>query len=316
MNAATWKCHLLVSVAIALTACSSGGSDKGSVTVTTTGSAGATGFLTLNLRDAAVHDVAEVWVEFDGVTLMRADDDPVEISFPAPVSVDLLTLTADNTETLLDSAQVPAGAYEQMRLHVNAEHDGVMDSYVITNSGGQEEIRVPSGSQSGLKLIGGVTITANQELSLMIDWDVRMGLVDPPGLPGRLLRPTLRVMDMTAYGKLTGTVAMALVTDGTCTNDLSLDTGNAVYVYDQFDFTLDDPDDLGGAVGPVPVATAAVTQGTAGDYVFEAMLSPGDYTVAFTCQADDDATDTDEDITLVGPMDVTILDGETEAVAF
>jgi hypothetical protein len=267
------------------------------------------------LSDAPVQGVSEIWVEFDGITL-TGDGAPIDIAFDAPISVDLLTLTIDNTEQLLDAAPVPAGTYSQLRLHVNAEHDGVMDSYVMTSAGGQEEIRVPSGAQTGLKLNNGITITADRETSLFIDWDARMGLVvDPPGLPGVLLRPTLRVIDMTEFGTLNGTVAMALVTDADCTNDLNVDSGNAVYVYDAFDFAAEDPDDLGGT-GPVPIATAAVTQDTNGDYVYETILSPGDYTVAFTCQADDDASDTDEDIDFGQPTDVTIVDGGTATVDF
>jgi hypothetical protein len=54
----------------------------------------------------------------------------------------------------------------------------------------------------------------------------------------------------------------------------------------------------------------------AGDYVYETILSPGDYTVGFTCQAADDLVDSDDDIAILGLTDVTIVAGGTETVPF
>ena len=142
-----------------------------------------------------------------------------------------------------------------------------------------------------------------------------MGLENPPGLSGYILRPAFRIIDMTEFGTLSGTVAMSLVTDNNCINDLNADTGNAVYIYEQFDATAEDPDDIGGA-GPTPVATAAVTQDQDGNYTYKVILSPGDYTVAFTCQAGNDDATTDDDITFVTPTDVSLTDGALEDVSF
>jgi hypothetical protein len=289
---------------VALAACSSG-----------SGSGPGTGTLTVALTDAPVDGVAEIWIEFDGVTLRRSGGPPIEILFEEAVSIDLLTLTDGNSVLLLDGEELPAGTYQQLALHVNAQHDGVYDSYVVTYDEQQIELFIPSGAQTGLKLIDGFTITANQETSFLIDWDARMGLVNPPGLPGYILRPTLRIIDMTEYGILTGTVAMPLVTHAACLNDLNLDTGNAVYIYDQFDTSTDEPDDIGGA-GHTPVATAAVTQEPTGEYTYEVILSPGEYTVAFTCQAGADDPEEDDDIEFVAPTQVSVLDGEVSEVHF
>ena len=280
------------------------------------GSGSSDGTLTLALSDGPVDDVAEIWVQFRGIRLQPQSGPAIDIPFTTPLSVDMLTLTEGNTASLLSSETVPGGVYNWMELQVNAEFDGVFDSYVITNLGGQEEIRVPSGSQTGLRLVSPFTITANQATSFLIDWDMRMGLVDAPGQAGYTLRPAFRIIDMTQYGTLSGTVAIALVTDASCTNDLNADTGNVVYIYDQFDASVEDPDDIGGLTGPTPVATAAVTQDVNGDYTYEVILSPGPYTVAFTCQASDDAADMDDVITFVQPTDVSVADGETPVVNF
>jgi hypothetical protein len=294
------KIGALSALAILGAGCS-GGDDGG----------GGTGTVSLAIMDAPVYDVSQVWVTFTGVSLKPLGSGPaIDIDFPAPIKVDLLSLNADNAETLLDSHPVPAGQYNWLELHVNAEHDGVMDSFAVLQTGGVEEIEVevPSG---GLRLVSGLTITANQETSFLVDWNLHKGLNDPVGQTGLFLRPALRVIDMTQFGTLSGTVAMPLVT-GACANDLTLDIGNAVYVYSGAGVTPDDFD----AADPEPVATTPVTQNQAGDYVYETLLSPGTYTVAFTCQAMNDLPDTSQDIAFVQPTDAMIADGQTVTVDF
>lgn len=304
-KAISYACGLSAA-AVLLAACNSSGDGGGS----------SDGSLSLQLTDAAADEVAEIWVEIDGLRLKPQEGEVIEVPFSSALSVDMLTLTDGNTEQLLDGEPVPAGVYNWMELQVNAEFDGTYDSYVMTHAGGQEEIRVPSGSQTGLRLVSPFTITADQETSLLIDWDMRLGLADAPGQPGYLLRPAFRVIDMTEYGTLSGVVEQALITDGSCTNDPNTDSGNAVYIYEQFDSQATDPEDIGAAAEPTPVATAAVTQEDDGQHTYQTLLSPAEYTVAFTCQAADDSVDSDDDIAFVEPTDVSVTDGGTHEVNF
>jgi hypothetical protein len=117
---------------------------------------------------------------------------------------------------------------------------------------------------------------------------------------------------MTQFGTLSGAVATPLVTAAGCANDLNLDIGNAVYIFAGAGMTPDDFD----ATDPEPIATTAVTQNQVGDYVYKTLLSPGTYTVAFTCQAMNDLPDTSEGIAFVQPTDAVIADGQTVTVNF
>jgi hypothetical protein len=284
-----------------LTACSGGGDGEGG-----------TGTLSLAIMDAPVHDATQIWVTFTGVSLKPQGNGPaIDIDFAAPVQLDLLSLNLDNAETLLAAHVVPAGHYNWLDLHVSATHDGTFDSFAVLQNGGVEEVEVevPSGS---VRLVSGLTITANQETSFLIDWNLHEGLNDPVGREGLFLRPALRIIDMTDFGTLTGTVAMPLVTAGGCANDLNLDIGNSVYIYAGIGVTPDDFD----AVAPEPVATTAVVQSQTGEYVYETLLSPGDYTVAFTCQAMNDLPDSSQDIAFVQPTAATIVDGQTRTIDF
>jgi len=246
--------------------------------------------------------------------LKPASGDENQIVFDAPKNFDLLTLTGGLTAELLPDTEVPVGRYNWVRLAVNAEFDEVFDSYAIKSTGEEIELRVPSGSQNGLKLVGGFTVTENQSTHLVIDWDLRKALSDPLGQPGYHLRPALRVTDLAQFGTLSGTVAEALVTDANCTNDLVAQTGNAVYIYNGM---TDTPGDIGDAEND-PFTTATVTQDGAGAYTYEInFLSVGEYTAAFTCQANDDVSDMDDNDIVFSPLQPFVIeDGITMVVDF
>ncbi len=124
-----------------------------------------------------------MWIEFDAVSVSNSDGETTTFDLDPAVSVDLLTLTDGVTQTLIDEETLPAGVYSNIRLAVNAEFDGVFDSYVIDDTGAQIELRVPSGSQSGLKVIDDVTVTSNEGASFILDWDVRKAWSTRSGSP-------------------------------------------------------------------------------------------------------------------------------------
>jgi hypothetical protein len=267
-----------------------------------------TGTINIAITDAAVDTVSEVWVEFTGVTLKPRTGDEVVETFDPPKTINLLDLQDGKTAALLPDTVVPAGSYNWMRLGVNAEFDNVMDSYALLDDGSQVELRIPSGSQSGLKLVSGFTVTQNASTNLVIDWDLRKALSDPIGQPGMHLRPALRVTDMASFGTLQGDVAESLTSADGCGDDASV--GNAVYVYNG---VVDSPFDIRGA-DTDPVVTATVGEDLA--YMIS-YLSAGDYTAAFTCQAElDDPEQEDELVFSVVHTNVVVVDGETTIVDF
>jgi hypothetical protein len=77
------------------------------------------------------------------------------------------------------------------------------------------------------------------------------------------------------------------------------------------------PGDIGDADND-PFTTATVTQDGAGAYTYEVnFLSVGKYTAAFTCQANDDVSDMDDDdIVFTAPQPFAIDDGVTTVVDF
>jgi hypothetical protein len=74
-----------------------------------------------------------------------------------------------NAAALL-SVSVPAGNYSCIRLLLNVgSNNTVAHSYMEIN-GAQYPIMVPSGAQTGLKLVQGFTMTVNQVANFTIDF--------------------------------------------------------------------------------------------------------------------------------------------------
>ena len=291
-----WRLAAVATAAGAAAACSGGSGDGDSGSST----------LTLSLMDAAVDYVTEVHVEITAIWLKPAGGPAVQLPLTdTPITVDLLELTEDNAAILVDGALVDAGTYEWLAMDVNAELDNVFDSYVLTDTGGMEEIRVPSGR---VRLVSGFEVAEAQAVQFLFDWDLRQALVDPPAFdPGFLLKPAFRVIDVTEYGVLGGTIAVDSVTDAAndCNADdpvgLDYDVGNVVYIYAGAGVTPDDVD----ASDPEPVTTVeAVLNADSTHYVYRTLLAPGEYTAAFTCHGGND-TDADE-LGLIDPLDDTV----------
>lgn len=259
------------------------------------GSDSETGTLSLSVTDAPVDGAVSVVVQFTGVQLLSTSGKLLTFNFDTPKTIDLLALQGGNSNLLLDKISIPAGDYPVISLKVNAK-PGVLDSYIELTDGTQVSLSIPAGDETGLILTQGCSVTANGVADFVIDFDLRKSVFDPEGgIADYILKPALRMVDNTKAGSIAGTVDIALTTDTTCTS------GNAVYIFEGLDVT---PDDVGGAVEPV-----ATTLLTADNTYKAAFLEPGDYTVAFTCQAADDNPDTDDAIAFVGTVNVSVSTG-------
>lgn len=276
---------------LALAACS-GGSPGTASTERPAGMAE----LSVSLMDAPVDDVTEVHVEITKLTLKPEGDGPA-FDLPmveSPITVDLLELTEDDAALLVDGALIAPGDYAWLSMDVNARIDGVTDSYVVTDNDAWEEIFVPSGR---VRLVSGFEATGNEALMLIFDWDLRKGLVHPPGLGGYILKPAFRVIGTEAFGRLSGTIDMATVllaaNDCNADNDVAdYDVGNTVYIYEGLDVVPDDVDEEGD-VAPLATVDALLNDDSTG-YEYSTLLPFGDYTVAFSCQAANDGAETNE----------------------
>ena len=267
------------------------------------GGGGETGRLSLGVTDAPVDEASSVVVQFSGVAFKRIGAAPevVQNLTPSPRQLDLLQYQGGRAAVLLDGVTLPAGDYQWIRLIVDNE-PAVRDSYIVLTGGEECELRVPSGAESGLKLMRGFTLPADGSVALTVDFDLRKSIHAPPGQSsgdcavGYLMRPTLRLVDDANVGAIAGRVDSALIA-AECLPKVYVFSGNAV--------TPDDLEEANGAdADPLVVAGVAVENGSTAHPYRAAFLPPGPYTVAFTCDDDDAAAD--ETLVFAGAQSVTV----------
>jgi hypothetical protein len=281
---------LACAAALALSACSGDGG---------VGASSKTGSFTLGISDAPVDQALNVVVRFTGVEFKPRDGAAFSRDFPTARDIDLLQFQGTNRALLFDGEALDAGEYEWIRLKVAAEPN-VVDSYINLDGGGQCELRVPSGAESGLKLVRGFTVGAGNVTDLTIDFDVRQSIVQPPGLRSEatdcggqnyLLKPALRVVDTLEVGTISGNVDFALRSSPACT--ASAVTPGSVYLFGPYASTdpalLPDDYDANDADG-VNAITSALVDAATGDYTI-GFVPAGQYVVAYTCDADDVTVD-------------------------
>jgi len=292
---------LAFAATLGLSACGSSGSPDD-----------ATGTLSLNVSDGPIHDADKVCITFDAIEFKSATDDPpVRVELDPAEKVNLLDFQGMNAAPLLVGQELAAGDYEWLRLHLDAElgsNGGVGDtggvmcdgeaSYVAMNDGGVYNLYVPSGAQTGLKLVSGFTVPANGSANFTIEFDLMKSITQPPGLsPDLIMRPALRLVNNVAVGSLIGQVDEGLAGVADC--------APAVYLFDDgvapnaITDGEDDPND--------PVSTALVeaqdNDGVTEYHYSIGFLLPGDYEAAFTCDG--------ETFYPVDGIGVTIEAGET-----
>jgi hypothetical protein len=241
------------------------------------GSGGGMNQMTLAVGDAPVDGAQAVVVKFTGVELVPNSGNPVDVTFTAPKTIDLLN-ESGMASAVLFSQPIPAGDYGQIRLMVAADGNP-SNSYITLSDGTMHWLQVPSGSETGLKLVTGFTVPSSGVVDYSIDFDLRQAITCPPGQsPACILKPVERLVDNTTVGNIQGQVSATLVPAG-CTPGVYLYSGT-VTAPEDMNSTAPATDTNQPLASKVPVATSQPPY-----YYQFTFLQPGSYTLAFTCQA-------------------------------
>mgnify|MGYP005990204683 CR=1 FL=1 len=318
---------IITSVSLTLMAC--GGSE---------GSNSSTGRLSIDITDAAVDGAEKVYVQFRGVTVKPKEGEAKIISLAgdsqtckdlvdgiAPTAtpegeqtircIELKELQGTKSSGLIDGITLAVGNYNWIRLDVDAE-EGVMDSIIVLDNGGRESLYIPSGSNTGLKINSKFTILAGGEHNFVIDFDLRKSVNHPQGNnKDYRLKPSLRLIDLSESGNIVGTIDGSLLTAEGCTGDINSGDGFAVYVYQGADTTVGEE-----GSSNAPYTSASIHLNNDGEWEYTVgFVAPGEYILAFTCQAADDSAENATDgISFVGSANspVTVEADQDSTVNF
>ncbi len=224
------------------------------------------GTLSLGLTDAASSDYQAVYVTIKEVQVHMGEDGggPWEVVASPNKTYNLLELVNGMIEHL-GVSDLKAGTYTQMRLIVGDEAEEETNilgenhpyaNYLIDSADRYLQLKVPSGVQSGIKLVCSFEIMEGLTTELVLDFDVDKSVVKAGNSGNWLLKPTIKVIDALENATVSGAVVG---------NSAELLAGVKIsaQVYD--------PD-----TGQVDVDTSTLSD-EAGEYLMH--LAPGAYTI-------------------------------------
>jgi hypothetical protein len=228
------KSHGLIFSALFLlfiSACSGGGGGGGS------DSGGGLGTLAVSLTDSAGSYKA-VYITVESVEVHTGGNDNNNKNWETiPMDIDtinLCDLTNGEFEEL-GSIKLAEGDYTQLRLHLyNIPQDGELNiqglehphaNYVILEDDSVHELKVPSGFQSGVKVVKGFTISEDGKTELILDFDAMSSVVEAGNSGQWLLKPTIKAGKLDEYTTINGRV----------TNDAEVGIANAYVSAQIFD---------------------------------------------------------------------------------
>ena len=203
-----WSLALLIFAVIAFTGCNT---DENSMPE-------GKGRLNVHLTDAPfpIQLVNSTWVTIDRVEIRKTSDAEMEdengsfmVIAEGEMEFDLLDLTNGITEQIA-SVDLEPGSYDLIRLRV-------VDSKVTLNNGEVYDLKVPSGSESGLKIKiqPAIMIEAGQTSDVLLDFDVSKSFVAKGNVAGGNIigfnfKPVVRGVYLGAAGRIQGSVKDSL----------------------------------------------------------------------------------------------------------
>lgn len=214
---------ILVILIFFLWACGGGGS-SGSATSST--SSGSPGSLSLTMVDAPGGTYQAVYVTIKEVqvcmrTMVPCDEDDDDDCGCRWKTVATLNQTFNLLELVngvvaaLGTTDLAAGTYNQMRLLLHDEPDDSLNlfddphpwpQYLIDEDGDAQEMKVPSGYQTGIKLVHPFVIENNLTTELILDFDVARSVVKAGNSGKYLLKPTIKVIGTYNRATVSGVV--------------------------------------------------------------------------------------------------------------
>lgn len=272
-----------------------------------------TGTLSLNLMDATTDDYKAVYITINAVKVHsgieceeEVTNDWITIALPEK-TYNLLELVNGMMENL-GGRDMETGKYSQMRLIIGETPDNGNNmlglphpcaNYLIDASDAIHELTIPSGFQSGVKLVHSFDITKGLTTELILDFDVVKSIVKAGKSGKYILKPTINIIDTIENATIKGRV--------TDLEDAGLE---GVMVSAQiFNNT---PGDIKDAV---VVQTSTITD-EQGNYTF--YLQPGTYDIViykqgcdFTCTRIDAENNSTyiKDFSLICPTTTGVIKG-------
>jgi hypothetical protein len=155
--------------------------------------------MNVHLVDGPIAGYQEINVNIQAVEISGTGAGWITLGTPNK-TINLLNLVGGVEETLASGATLPAGHYGQMRLLLGPGNT------VKLSDGSVQPLKVPSGLQTGIKLVVSFDVAAGTTKDVWIDFDAAHSIqVVQAGASGQyLLRPTVWAYDKVVTGSISG----------------------------------------------------------------------------------------------------------------
>jgi hypothetical protein len=258
---------------------------------------GCDGTLTADLATDPPADtsIRSVQVNLLGLDLRKSDGTTATLEFNSGELVDLLDLRDGDPMRLFTNEDLPVGSYTGVRLLFDEDEA----DNAVTNSDGDIPLVLAEGSYAAVEFSVEDQESSTEKLSLMLD--LRQSLSYDKSKNKYTLTPQLRSVSSDDAARIEGVVTVA------CPLGTALVPGEAVYL---FAGTNVSPDDLDGAKAE-PFATTRVARSATTALVYSLRFLPaGDYTLAFTCNGDEDELAVDDALLFRNVTNVRVTRGD------
>jgi hypothetical protein len=214
-----WIMVLLFSTII-LFACDGGGSSSGGGG---SSAGGDTGTVTVGLTDNSTYKYKAVYVTIKELQFNRKDpssdmsNKSWEVFATPNKTYNLLRLVNGVSETLGDK-EFPVGDYKQIRLIIGETPESENNNegephpyanYVGLKDGSYVPLKIPSGLQTGIKLVHNFVVERGKTIELLLDFDACRSVVEAGKSGKYILKPTIKVIEPINKSVVSGTVTDA-----------------------------------------------------------------------------------------------------------
>jgi hypothetical protein len=263
--------------------------------------AGCEGEITMDLGTELPTDpnISQVVANVRGLEFTTSGGGTETLEFSDSEQVEFIGLADDNgVLRLFTGEQLSEGNYTGVRLLF--DEDRLDDAFVTSTDGTQFPLNLVDGDYASLSF--NVEDNDDSSESFTLALDLRQSLRFDDDNDEYTLTPVMRAVNTEDMSRIDGLVSVTCPAGGT------LGTG-AVYLYQGQDVT---PDDIDGA-DVEPFATAPIFTSTDGGSFFYALryLPADDYTLAVTCNGNDEDAAEDDDLDFRNVINVAVDDAES-----